>query len=410
MQIDAIPSPSARWKILALAALTNTLVVAVQTMCLPVLFDEIALDLNLSLVEVGVIWGIGGLPGIFTALIAGAMGDRFGPKRILTLACLLIGIAGGVRALAQGYAGFLGAVFLVGLLTPLVSMNVFKTIGLWFSSVQLGLANGVLSMGMALGFLLSSMISATVLSPLLGGWRNVLLLYGGVAMLFCIPWLLASAPPKAALLEGTSPPHQSMRQGMLHVAGLRNIWLLGITLFGVSGCIQGALGYLPLYLRNQGWVGAAADGAAASFHLISLLFVIPIALLSDRFRSRKWLLLVAGMCIVLGVGLLSVVRGNGVWLAVLLAGMVRDGFMAIFLTMVIETEGVGRSYAGTATGFVMVWGGLGNLASPPLGNSLAQFAPSLPFLLWGAFSLAGMLALIMVRERTRTPAAATVQG
>jgi hypothetical protein len=35
-----------------------------------------------------------------------------------------------------------------------------------------------------------------------------------------------------------------------------------------------------------------------------------------------------------------------IWLAVLMAGFVRDAFMAIYITMVIETDGVRSMYAG----------------------------------------------------------------
>ena len=85
---------SYRWTILILAALTNMLVVAAPTMCLPVLFKEISTDLHLDLVQVGLVWGIGSLPGIAATLAGGAIGDRFGPRRILILACLLAGARG----------------------------------------------------------------------------------------------------------------------------------------------------------------------------------------------------------------------------------------------------------------------------------------------------------------------------
>lgn len=67
-----------RWIILALSTLSNAVLVAAPSMALAVLFNEIQHDLHLTLVEVGMIWGIGALPGIFLSLIGGALGDRFG--------------------------------------------------------------------------------------------------------------------------------------------------------------------------------------------------------------------------------------------------------------------------------------------------------------------------------------------
>jgi NNP family nitrate/nitrite transporter-like MFS transporter len=388
-----------RWYVLALAALTNTLTVAIPVMCLPVLFDEISEELGLSLVQVGLVWGIGSLPGIFTSLVAGAIGDRFGAKRILSVGCLLVGLAGALRGLSNDFVTLVATVSLFGLLSPMIVMNVTKTCGVWFSQQQLGLASGVVSMGMALGFMTSSMTSATLLSPWLGGWRNVLFFYGVIAMAISIPWYFSRPAPSDVGVSTAETNPGTLRQTMSHVVRIRNVWLLGFTLLGIGGCIQGTLGYLPLYLRRLGWPEAAADGALAAFHAVSMTFVVPIALWSDRLDSRKRVLRTAALMIIMGVGLLSIVDGIMVWGAVSMAGLVRDGFMAVFMTMVIETEGIGATYAGTATGLVMVFSGLGNLIAPPLGNSLANIAPGLPFIFWAALATAGFLVLYLLKER-----------
>ena len=97
-------SDAYKWRVLTLAALTFSFVVALQQMSLPVLFDEIAADIGLSLVQVGWIWGFGSVMGILVGLIGGPVGDRFGPRRTLAVACLLIGIAGAARGLSNGFA------------------------------------------------------------------------------------------------------------------------------------------------------------------------------------------------------------------------------------------------------------------------------------------------------------------
>jgi len=185
-----------KWFILILASLTNALVSAAPSMCLPVLFQEISGELNLNLVQVGAIWGISALPGIVTVLIGGTLGDRFGPKRILIITCLLAGLTGALRGLVQDFSMLVATTFLLGALTPIVVMNNIKACGIWFPRHQLGLANGFLSMGMALGFLVGSMTSATWLSPWLGGWRNVLI-FAGIGNLF--------APSLGNSLAGISP-------------------------------------------------------------------------------------------------------------------------------------------------------------------------------------------------------------
>ena len=185
-----------RWWILSLGTLTNALVVALQSMCLPVLFKEISVDLDLTLVQIGLVWGISALPGMFSTLVGGALGDRFGPRHVLVLSCLATGLAGGLRGTAFDFNSLLLTMVLFGMIAPIVGNNVFKIVGGWMPQKQMGFASGVLSMGMALGFLVGAMLSATVLSPLLGNWRNVLFLYGGIAMILSVPWIFSRQAPQ----------------------------------------------------------------------------------------------------------------------------------------------------------------------------------------------------------------------
>lgn len=391
--------------------LTNIFVVAMPMMGISVLSQEISQDLRLNLVQVGVVWGAGALPGMVTSLAGGVIGEKFGTKRVLVVSSLLAGLLGAARGLANDFLSITVLVLLVGALAPFVSMNGIKVAGQWFPPHQLGLANGLISMGMALGFLLGSLFSATTLSPLLGGWRNVLIVYGLVGASLSLPWFFAQSLP---LYRQPNGQGMSMRAAVRQVIGLKNVWLLGLTLFGVSGSIQGLLGYLPLYLRGLGWEAAYAEVALSAFHAISMAFVLPIALWSDRLGSRKRLLLAAALMIVAGAGLLRFARGTWIGLAVLMAGLMRDGFMAIFMTMVIETDGVGPAYAGTALGMTMALGGLGNFLAPPLGNGLALWWPGAPFAFWARLAGAGMACLGMVRtvkrENASLPAVSPVDG
>ena len=394
---DSSIAASYKWRILVLAALTATFAVAMPVMCMPVLFQEISEELHLSLVQVGVIWGIGSLPAPLTSLVGGAIGDRFGLRRTLCVACLLIGTAGALRGLANSFYTLGAAAILYGMVSPVITTNLHKTCGVWFSKEQLGLANGFIATGMALGLMTGAMVSATVLSPLLGGWRHVLFFYGAVAVALSVPWYLTRPAPAEASAgaAGARPPRQSVSR----VIRIRNVWQLGLAVLGIGGCVQGTLGYLPLFLRGLGWTEAGADGALATFHAMSMICVIPLALSSDRLGSRKKALMATALFIVTGVSLLSIVQGSAIWVAVILAGFVRDGFMAILMAAVIEAEGVGAAHAGTALGLVMSLSGMGSLLSPPLGNSLAQVAPRAPFVFWATLAAMGLVSLYLVREK-----------
>ena len=387
-----------RCYILTLATLTFTFVMGLPTMSLPVLFDEIAQELTLTLVQVGWIWGIGAVLGIVVGLVGGPVSDHLGPRRTLTGACLLMGLMGAARGLAWDFASLATAMFFMGFAQSTIPLNIHKTCGIWFPGPRLGTANGVVSVGMALGFMLGSLLAATVLSPLLGGWRHVFFAYGAVALLFSLLWWFSQEKVVDDAGAHTSSQSLSLQAALRHVARLPNVWRLSLATLGVTACINGLLGYLPLYLRDLGWPAASADGALAAFHAVSMVAAIPIALFSDRLGTRTGILKVAALLVTIGVGLLTVVHGSLIWPAVLMAGVVRDGYMAITMTAVMEIKGVGARYAGTAAGFLIAIMGIGAVLSPPVGNSLAAFGLSVPFVFWAGLALVGFGGYWLVRE------------
>lgn len=86
-----------RWYVVGLGAVINLFVFAMATACMPVLFTEISNELGLSIVQIGTVWGLSSVAGIFSILTAGFLADRFGAKRILTIICLLAAVFGALR-------------------------------------------------------------------------------------------------------------------------------------------------------------------------------------------------------------------------------------------------------------------------------------------------------------------------
>jgi ACS family D-galactonate transporter-like MFS transporter len=384
-----------RWRMLTLAALTFTFAVAMPQICMSVLFKEISADLGLNLVEIGVVWGIPPLAAIFIVLTGGLLADRYGARRTISIACLMAGLAGAMRGFSGGFVSLTLTTFLFGLSVWVVPASVFKTTATWFSGRQLVLANGIVSAGMGLGFTVGAMISATVLSPLLGGWRNVLFLCGAISIIFGLLWLFAVREPARLAGPGGSVP---LRQTMGRVLPVKAVWLLGLTLLGYVGCTQGVIGYLPTYLRDSGWTVASAGGTVAVFNGVSTLGAIPLALLSERLGLRKVVLLPVLLVTIVGVALLPWVGNAAVWVLMIMVGFARDGFMAICFTMGTEAKWIGVVYAGTAIGLMQTIFNIGSFVAPPLGNSLAAAHPGFPFFLWSAFALLALCALYFVKE------------
>jgi NNP family nitrate/nitrite transporter-like MFS transporter len=402
-------SPKTRWIIMALSMLTAMLVFTMPTISLSVLFSEISDDLNLGVVQIGVIWAVASLMGVVVGLIGGGVSDKIGTRRSLILICLFTGIFGGLRGISTGFYSFVFYSFLLGLFQQATPVNLSKIIGRWFPPDKLGTANGLLSAGFGAGLMLGSLLSASVLSPWLGGWRAVMYFYAGLAFVMCGLWFLFHPPLSEA--QKTSGKAVSLRDSFSYVARLRYVWIVGLGSVGIRGCIAGFSGYLPTYLRDIGWSGDKADGALALFFLCSVICVVPISMLSDRFRARRTFMMGAGVCMALGVGLLFVADGALIWIAIMIAGFTFDGFMSIFNTYVLEVEGVGLAYAGTALGFAHMFRNMGGAISPPLGNSLTAYSLSAPFIFWSLLAILGVIVFAQLpraQSRWLAPAGGNV--
>ena len=136
-----------RWYILALITAIGTFVASIQQSCLPVLFKEISDDLSLNIVQVGTIWGISNLAGIFISIIAGLLSDRFGVKLVLSVICVMSGITGALRGISNNYPILVTTVFINGIFRMIIPVSVTKAIGIWFKGKNLGLAIGISTMG-----------------------------------------------------------------------------------------------------------------------------------------------------------------------------------------------------------------------------------------------------------------------
>jgi MFS family permease len=390
-------SPGYRWTILVLATITSALVAAIPSSCLPALFKEMSDDLGLSVVQIGAIWSAGSLSALLVSFFGGFLADRVGVKRIMIYLCFLVGITGALRGFSHSFFTLAATVFLNGLVRTVIPIIIIKMTGMWFRNKNLAMANGISAAGMGLGLMLGPLISATYLSPALGGWRNVMFVLGAISFLVGFLWWIFGKEPAADGLS-RSTGTVSLRLAFNHLIGNKSVWLTGITIMARSATITGMIGFLPLFLRNQGWSPAKADNTLTVFFAASTIFVVPLSLLSDRIGRRKAILFPAIVITLLCIGLIPMAHGPAIWVLMFLAGMSMDGFMAIVSSMVLETRGVGPVYAGTALGLAFTIQQIGGSISPWLGNSLSGVNSSLPFIFWASISVIALVTFAFVPE------------
>jgi MFS family permease len=412
--LQNLPANKYKWYVLGLGTTTHMLALSLPYMAMPVLFKEISDKLSLSLVQIGTIWGISELAVVFTAVLWGLVGDKLGTRYTIGLACILQGVACALRGTATDFTTLAVFSFMFGLFRVPMLFTVHKAAGEWFSGRQLGFANGVLAGGVGVGNMLATMLSATVLSPLRGGWSNTLYLIGAISVLFGIFWLVTGRKPIPVESQTETKTVVSFKQALFHTVRIKGVWLLAATEMCYAGFIAGIVGFLPLYLRNSGWSNLSADATLAVLSIASLVGVIPLAALSDKIGLRKTIVYVAFFVTIVATSLLSIFGVVVVWGVVILVGIFREVVFSNVITMNMETKGVGRVYAGTSLGIALSVGGLGGFLSPQIGNRLANINPTYGFIFWGVLVVAATCVFYFAREtgwkKRETPANVELAG
>jgi len=392
-------NPNYKWYILFLTMMTYALVAGVARMCMPVLFKEIGIDLNLDITAIGTIWGMDPLAGVFIGLPGGLLADRFGTKRTITVLCLLAGIFGAMRGFSSNFITLAITMFLFGLMAAATPSVVPKVTAEWFSGNRLGLANALLNVAWAAGSMVAAQFSATAISPAIGGWRNVMFLFGAPAFALGLLWLFTGREP-----DKIENPYQlttkiPFRQSLSHVIRIKEVWIIGLTTLMLWGATMGYVGYLPLYLRNIGWDATSADTTITILSLMMFLGSVPTVLLSDKLKTRKGVLVISILSVVIFLALLPFVDATWMWILLIISSFLRSAASSLFNVMIFEIPEIGATYGGTAIGLANTVSMVGAFLGPPVGNSLVRFGEGMPFIFWACMAAASIGLLLLIKTK-----------
>ncbi len=380
-----------RWPMLSYFTAVN---IVINSFCMGVmspLLPEIASELNLSNTQVGIVWGAPGLGMLLFSLLGGNAGDRFGIKKVIAITLPLAAFFAAARGFCSSFLMLSFTMFLFGTSTAFIIPNLTRGVGLWFSSRELGRAQGLLLIGFFAGMALGAMVSASVLSPMLHGWRNVMKLVGLMAGALSILWLmLAREAPQEAHHAGRSMVHPGFIESFRKVSRVRDVWYLAAIEFAAVGSFMAFLGLFPKMLVSVG-IDPGTAGIYLSVNTWSIIvfgFFGPS--LSDKLGIRKGLLPVF-LCIysvaVIGLGLFT---GWPLVLVLVLAAVGYGRAAPLFRTIILEQKNVGASLFGMAIGVVFTANRIGSWLLPIVMGWLLDAT----HLLWVAFLPVVVLNLI----------------
>ncbi len=383
------------------------------TIILPAMKD--GLDCNYT--QLGLL-GTGNFIGYLTmAIIGGFLAAHFGTRMVITAALVLMGTTMILTGLAKSF----GFAFAMRLLTGLGNGAAFvpaMALGsAWFTMKKRGFATGIVSAGIGAGTLISGLAVPPILAAFTtNGWRFSWYILGGAVLLISgiVCQFVRSNPQEkglrqvgsdsveAAQSDSSAAQKESVEKWtdtVQRIIKMGSVWYLGFVyfFFGLSYIIY--MVFFAAYLVKE--IGVSQEWAGGLWALVGGLSIFcgviwgKISDLLGRNRGAALAYLVLGSSYII-YALIKV--PFGFYLSAILFGLTAWSIPTIMAAA--AGDFVGPRLAPAGLGFITLFFGIGQALGPALGGYLADVSGSftLPFLIAGAISLAGMVLSIYLKK------------
>ena len=337
---------------------------------LAVVKDRLNLDLGIS------VGTLGAIDTLYLSLYAlgqfvnGALGDRFGARRIIGIGMIASAVTAFVFGLGSTAAVFLLAFGVNGYFQSTGWPNNVKAMTPWFGRRSRGKIMGFWCTNYQVGGLVATPLATVLLVHI--GWRAAFFVpgvwvaaIGAVILLFLVerPEDRGLPPVEDAELpqaDSVTAPKVAFAE-MIRIPA---IWALGGAYFGLKLIRYSLLFWLPFYLRRSlGYSEGAAGYLSVTFEAGGIIGAIATGWISDRYFPNRRALLTAPMVLGLAfalylyqqVGALGMVA-NGLSMA--LVGFLLFGPDALISGAAAQDLGGGGA-AGSAAGIINGLGSIG---------------------------------------------------
>lgn len=285
------------------------------------------------------------LAGVCFSFMAGALADRFGVKRVVAVGFVFSIFGTFFRYAADSYWELFILMFLSGVIPGLLSANISKLLGAWFSKEQMGLAMGIFFTASGIGMTVA--LSTTALFPTAGS------AYITAGVLIFVIWILWLVLFKAKPEEAPDLPVMPIGKYIGVAARSKNIWLVGIALMFFMGSSMAFSGFLSNALHDQKGMNPVSAGFMTSlitFGTIIGSLIGPI--ISNKMGKIKWF--------IIPVSLIGATAGYLSWVVPLSAmpvmlfvlGLFSGMAAPLFMAFPMLLPEIGPVYAGSAGGII----------------------------------------------------------
>ncbi|MFF8985468.1 CynX/NimT family MFS transporter [Streptomyces globisporus] len=364
------------------------------------LLEEVREGLHMSGSVAGVLTSVPPLCFAVFGVMAPRLARRFGAGTVVCAGMAAIAAGLVVRPYIGSTAGFLAAsaLALMGIAVSNILMPVI--VKRWFPD-RVGTMTGLYSMALALGTALAAALTVPVTGALGGNWQTGLVVWAVLAAVAVLPWIVLVRDRTPAPGQQAPTAANTSEAPPLKIARSRTAWGLAC-FFGLQATAAYiTMGWMPQIFRDAG-VSAGTAGLLLAVTMamgVPLAFVIPRV--ASRLKSQGPIVVVLGLCGLIGYSGLYLAPAAGAWAWAVLLGVANCAF-PLALTMIGMRA---RSGAGVVrlSAFAQSTGYLLSIPGPLLVGVLYQHSGGwgLPIALMAGLMIPQMVAGILAgRDRT----------
>ena len=264
----------ARWSIVALLAAV-LFINYVDRGALPTAAHLIQDELRLSPQQLGVLFSAFFWTYSVLQIPVGWFAERYGAHRVLGAGLALWACATMLVGLAHSFAALLLLRLLLGIGESAGFPCASKLLAVAVPVESLGLANGIVAFAYQFGPAVGTYCGGLIMVHY--GWRATFWIFGGLSLLWLLPWSRVRLPRESRTEPGPDTP--SMRD-ILRQASL---WGTALGLFSTNYVFYFVLSWLPLYVvRERGFSTGQMASLIGSAYLVSALSSIIAGWAIDR--------------------------------------------------------------------------------------------------------------------------------
>ena len=359
-------------------AFALAIITYLDRVCISIAAPFIVDDLGITMLQMGTAFGAFTLAYSLFEVPSGWLGDRIGPRRVLTRIVLWWSGFTMLTGLVRGLNSLVAVRFLFGAGEAGAFPNLARSLATWFPARERGMANGVLFLGTRLGGALAAPIVLILIQR--WGWRPSFIVLGTLGIAWTVWWRRsyvdrpAEHPAVDAAERAWIDADRSVEMAPTPWRALLtsgNLYAICAMYFGYAYGLYFYFTWLPTYLIRE--LGFPQFGSASFF--ASLPFIVAGCAnvaggwTTDRLARMKGLrsARVALGCVSFALSALLIVASTlasgAVAKAVLLALALGAADFALSACWAVCLD-IGLAHAGVITACMNTVGNLGGFVGP----------------------------------------------